>query len=85
MVCPFQVTIAACHPVTLSKQEFDEQRADRADAQDEDPHGAEAYHSSLAGGRNPLRRVVAQASHRRSITGATPHDRMKPFNSAIDL
>ena len=40
--------------MTLSKQEFDEQRADGADAQDEDPHGAEAYHSSLAEARKTL-------------------------------
>ena len=51
VVCPFQITITACHPVTLSKQEFDNQRADCADAQDKDPHGAQAYHSSLAAAR----------------------------------
>ena len=40
--------------MTLSKQEFDNQGADCADAQDKDPHGAEAYHSSVAEARKTL-------------------------------
>jgi hypothetical protein len=34
--------------MTLSKQQFDEQRTGRTDTEDEYAHGAQAYHSSSA-------------------------------------